>query len=190
MRNTATWITPAEIDATTAAANDRSADDPATTEPRRASLEARGGARAVVADALITIEDARGAVVARYDADSGELTLTAAADLRIAAPAGRVVVEARDGVELAAGGARLGVAPERVSLDAPTARVAVGEWTLRAGRVIERVGDAYRTVDGLVETRAARLRTIVAGTLELLGRRTTIHSEKDTCIDGERVRLG
>jgi hypothetical protein len=160
-------------------------------EPAR-SIAARGGARAIVEDATIAIEDRAGRLVATFDGETGALTITASADLRLSAPAGRVSLEARDGIELATsnGGARLDLADQRVSLRATEADVDVGAWTMRAGRVVERLGDAYRTVDGLVETRAKRLRTLVAGTLELFGRRTTIQSEKDTRIDGERVRLG
>jgi hypothetical protein len=77
-----------------------------------------------------------------------------------------------------------------VTLDASSAAFAVGHWELRAERVVERITDVYRNVDGLLETRAKRLRTLVATTLELFGRRTTITSEKDTRIDGERVLLG
>ena len=47
-----------------------------------------------------------------------------------------------------------------------------------------------RTVEGLLETRARRARTLVDRGLELLARRTSVVSREDTRIDGKRVLLG
>jgi len=144
------------------------------------SIAAAGGARATVEGETVAIHDAGGALVAAYDGATGELRIAAPRDLRLAAPAGRVIVE----------GASIAMKSGDLAVDASSASFAVGQWELRAGRLVERVTDAFRSVDGLLETRAGRLRTLVASTLELMGKRTTITSEKDTRIDGERVLLG
>ena len=144
------------------------------------SLSAPGGARATVEGDTVAIHDAGGALVAAYDGATGELRLAAPGDLRLSAPAGRVILE----------GAAVAMETDDLAVRASSASFAVGQWELRAERVVERVTDAFRSVDGLLETRAKRMRTLVATTLELFGKRTTITSEKDTRIDGERVLLG
>lgn len=151
-----------------------------THAPGPRAIAAAGGARAIVDGDTIAVHDAEGAIVATYDGAARELRIAAPRDLRLAAPEGRVIVEGR-GIDLKS---------DEVSVAASAASVAVGQWELRAERVIERVTDVFRDVDGLFETRARRLRTVVATTLEILGKRTTITSEKDTRIDGERVLLG
>jgi hypothetical protein len=128
----------------------------------------------------IAIHDAGGVLVAAYDGATGELRITAARDLRLAAPGGKVILE----------GASIALESDDLAVRASAASIAVGQWELRAERVVERVTDAFRTVDGVLETRAKRLRTLVTTTLELFGKRTSITSEKDTRIDGERVLLG
>jgi hypothetical protein len=45
-------------------------------------------------------------------------------------------------------------------------------------------------VDGLVHVQAGRMRQLVDGAFDLLGRRVTIASDDDVSIDGKRVFLG
>jgi hypothetical protein len=148
---------------------------------RRACVTAPSGASASVDGDRIALRDAEGRVVVTLDGATGELSLSAEKDLRLAAPSGRVLVEAATEVRLQ--GASLAVS-------AAEAVLAVGHYELHAERIIERTTDALRTASGLVETRAKHARMIVERTLELFGRRTTVASEEDTRIDGKRVLLG
>jgi hypothetical protein len=148
---------------------------------RCSSVTAPSGASASVEGDRIALRDAQGRVVVTFDGATGELCIAAEKDLRLAAPSGRVVVEAGSEVRLAG--------PSFV-VSAAEAALAIGHYELRAERIIERTVDAFRTVDGILETRAKHARMLVARTLELFGRRTTIGSEEDTRIDGKRVLLG
>ena len=102
----------------------------------------------------------------------GDLTLSAK---------GRVALRAD--VEIAA------VSPE-VRVEATAMLVEAGRHELSAARVVERAGDVYRHAEGLAETTAGRARTIVTGDNDLCAGRTTITSDEDTVVDGERVLLG
>jgi hypothetical protein len=132
-----------------------------------------GGATATVEGDAIALRAADGALVARYDAATGELLLSARTDVTVAAPRGTLSFQA-----------------ETLRFAATQATVEVERWELRANRVVERAVDVFRTVEGLAETHAKRMRTLVERTLELSGRRTSIVSKEDTRIDGKRVLLG
>ncbi|XXX80606.1 DUF3540 domain-containing protein [Sorangium sp. So ce134] len=196
------------------------------------------GATASADGSEIAIRDASGAVVVTYDAATGAARVAApAGDLTLAAPRGKVVVEAATDVELRArrdvrhraarrvaceageGGGpgvvveRTGVrvaAPavdvtsDRASLHATEATVlaeriattaaqiasTAGRMEIQAERLIERARDAYREVDGLLQTRARRARSLIREAYQLVSDRTSLVSKKETSIDGERVLLG
>lgn len=135
---------------------------------RRARRErrviSRSGATANVIDDLIEIRDAEGALIVRYDAEKGETTIAAPKDLILSG--------------------------ERVIIRGNEASIEVGKLEVRAARLVERVFEAYREVDELLQTRAGRVRTLVRGALDLLSGSTNIVSEEDTSIDGKRVLLG
>lgn len=102
----------------------------------------------------------------------GDLTLSAA---------GRIVVR---------GGTEITIAAPAVRTTAPLIAESAGRRELVAERIVERASDVYRDASGLVQTTAARARTVVEGDHDLHAARTTITSEGDTTIDGERVLLG
>lgn len=140
------------------------------------------GASARVDGDAVTVRDAEGRTVLRYDAATGALTLEAeAGDVRVAAPNGRVVLEARDAVTLRA---------ERLEGNVREAVWTAGRWELRAVRIAERAEQVVRDVEGLLTTRAERARTIVRGAYDLVAGRTKIASREDTVVDGKRVLLG
>jgi hypothetical protein len=161
------------------------------------------GASAAVEDDAIVVRDSRGAIVVRYDAATGEARIEAPhGDLTLSA-AGKVRLAAGTDVELEAPGAiattsaRVSVHTtegdlnaERISVRASELATLVGKWELRAQRLVEHVVDAYRDVDGLLQTRAGRMRTLVEGAYRLLSERTDIISREDSVIDGKRVLLG
>jgi len=155
---------------------------------RAPELATPSGATASAEGDLIALRNAAGTLLATLDGRSGELALRADADLRLSAPAGSVRIEAAEALSLTASRGELDVGDLSARTD--RTRWITGLWDLRTERLVERSKEAYRTVTGLLETRAKRLRTLVATTLELRGRRTTVASEKDTRIDGKRVLLG
>ena len=141
--------------------------------PGGQTIATAAGASASIDDERIALRAADGALLAVYEADSGVLELSAPEKLTLHMPHGRVAIEA-----------------ETLSVRAAAAEWAVGQWELRAERVVERARDAFRTVEGLLETRAHRARILVDRTLELCARRASVRSDEDTRIDGKRVLLG
>jgi len=149
------------------------------------------------------VRDPHGAIVVRYDASTGEARIESPhGDLTLAA-AGKVKLAAGTDVELEASGtiattsSRVSVHTgegevnaERLGVRAAELATLVGKWELRAQRLVEQVVDAYRDVDGLLQTRAGRMRTLVEGAYRLLSERTDIISREDSVIDGKRVLLG
>ena len=161
------------------------------------------GASATVEDDAIVVRDPSGAVVVRYDAESGEARIESPHGDLVLAASGKVKLVAGTDVELAAPGAiattsarvsvhttEADVNAERIGVRAAELATLVGKWELRAQRLVEQVVDAYRDVDGLLQTRAGRMRTLVAGAYRLLSQRTDILSREDSVIDGKRVLLG
>lgn len=142
----------------------------ATSSP---TIATPAGATASVVDELIALRAADGTLLAAYDAARGELVLAAPEHLKLRAPGGRVSLEAAE-----------------LAVRASVVTWAVGHWELGADRIVERTRDAFRHVEGILETRARRARTLVDRTLELVARRTSVTSEEDTHIDGKRVLLG
>ncbi len=131
------------------------------------TLSTPSGATASVEGEVIAIHDRAGRLLLSFDAATGALELRAAeGDLVLRAPRGRVVV-AGQVVELAAGAIEV-----------------------RASRVLERVVDVYREIEGTLHTSAGVVRTLVRGSLDLFARDTRIVSEEDTAIDGKHVLLG
>lgn len=79
---------------------------------------------------------------------------------------------------------------ERVSLRATEVAWALGRMELRAERWRQRVRDIYSDVDGMVQTKAARIRNLVSESFHLSSTRTRLVSKEETSIDGKRVLLG
>jgi hypothetical protein len=133
---------------------------------RGPSIVTPAGASASIEGEVLALRDAGGRLVLTLDGRTGELSIVAGKDLRLSAPEGQVVVEAR------------------------ALTLSVGHYELNAERILSRTVDAFHTATGVLETRAKHARTLVSRTFELLSRRTTIASEEDTRINGKRVLLG
>jgi hypothetical protein len=141
------------------------------------------GASVSVAGDAVEVRDAKGALVFAYDAATGSMRVEApTGDVVFAAPNGKVVLEAGVDVELTAKG--------EAKIHAQAIELVSGVAAIHAERLIERAKDAYREIDGLLHTRAGRVRSLVAGAYELFAKQTTVTSEEDTSIDGKRVLLG
>lgn len=171
-----------------------------------AAVRAPSGAVAEVEGDAIVVRDPAGAIVARFDGST--LTLTAASDVAIAAPAGKITLDAREidlrassraaisapDVEVTARAASLhageaSVAADAVRVVAEEIAHAVGRWEVRAERIVERAAEAYREAE-LAETHADRVRTIARAAFDVVAGRASILSDDDAVIDGKRVLLG
>ncbi|HEY3815938.1 MAG TPA: DUF3540 domain-containing protein [Polyangiaceae bacterium] len=126
-----------------------------------------GGASAEVDGERLVLRDVRGAIVVVYDAERGTAEIAAPrGDLVLSAPQGKIALKARE-VECEA-----------------------GRIELRADRIFERARDIYRDVEGLLQTRAERMRTLATGAYQLFAKRVNVLAEEDAAVDGKRVLLG
>jgi hypothetical protein len=128
-------------------------------------LRTPSGATAGVEGDRIVVRNSRNAVVVVYDAEHDTAEITAG-DLTLSAPGGRIALRASE-----------------IVCDA-------GRFELRADRILERAGDVYREVEGLLQTRAERVRALVRGTFQLFAKRAQVVAEEDASVDGKRVLLG
>ena len=185
-------------------------------EPDR--VRTRDGVEARVEEGgqMLRVRGTEGGVLFTYDVRTGQATVHTKGDLRLAAESGNVEIEAQDTVRIAAG-RRVEIATEDTELESERLRANVGEGRLtvrdvilsaerietavktartiaavvelRAGRVVERVRDSFREVDGLSQTRAERVRMVAKGTFQLLSGRATIKAEDDLALMGEKIHL-
>jgi proline racemase len=141
------------------------AASPAAELPAR--VQTAGGASAEVDGERLLVRDGRGSIVVVYDAERGTAEILApAGDLVLGAPHGKILLRARE-VECEA-----------------------GRIELRADRIFERARDVYREVEGLLHTRAERVRTLAHGAYTLFAKRVNVAAEEDAAVDGKRVLLG
>ena len=148
---------------------------------RGSTLRTADGASAALEDGEIVVRSPSGEAVVRYDAKVGLRIIAPEGDLTLAAPKGRVVVQAGTEAMLEA---------PRLTVRASELTQLVGRWELRAERIVESAKDAYREISELLQVRAGRVRTLVRGTSQLVAGRTEIVSDEDTIVDGKRVLLG
>ena len=135
--------------------------------PLLSAVRTPGGASAEVDGERLVLRDARGAIVVVYDAEHGTAEIAAPkGDLVLSAPHGKIALRARE-VECEA-----------------------GRIELRADRIFERARDIYRDVEGLLQTRAERVRTLATGAYQLFAKRVNVVAEEDAAVDGKRVLLG
>jgi hypothetical protein len=180
------------------------------TSSEEVSVRTPLGASATAEGDKLVVRDPGGAIVVVYDAATGSATIAApAGDLHLAAR-GKVVVEAGTDLELSSRATTriraveldsdadvtrfrskaIDVATGVMQATAQTVVLGVGRWNMTADRVMERANDVYRTVQGVIETRAGRLRSLVRETTQVRSGATSITSKEDTFIDGRRVLLG
>ncbi len=69
-------------------------------------------------------------------------------------------------------------------------RLVAGRVETLARTVVEKTFNLYRNVEELLETRAGRVRSLVAGTYHLKARDAVVRAERDVDLDGEKIRLG
>ncbi len=103
------------------------------------SVKTASGATAEVDGERLVVRDARGAIVVVYDAERGTAEIVAPrGDLVLSAPAGKIAMRAAEIV------------------------CEAGRYELNAERVLVRARDVYREIEGLLHTRADRVRRVPA----------------------------
>jgi len=95
-------------------------------------------------------------------------------DVEFQAPRGAVRVTAGKAIDLR--GPEIGLEGDRIEL--------------RARTLVERVVDAYRWIQGLVQIQAGRARTVVEDTNYQKAGQQVLLAARDVRIDGEQIRLG
>lgn len=166
-----------------------------------AVLELPDGATARRVGSALELRDASGGLLIRYRDGCAE----------VHAPRGDVTFEAAGDVVLRAGAELRLEASQRVHVTAPEGEIAltrvrfvaeqvatavtavahrVEQYELEAGRVVERARDVFRDVQGLVQSRFGRARTVVEESHTLHAKRHVIVSQRETTIDGERILIG
>lgn len=198
-------------------ANDAAIAEPSSAPGSLAVHILSDGASVRVGEHAAEICDSEGRLLVRYK--NGEATVVASTgDLKLAAPNGRVVVQAGTDIALEAGGdlrqraehrmdvqarriqvrsdeshitvAQAAVTAERILTTANVIAHNVERFELSATRIVEKTRETFREASGLVETRAGRVRAIVEDVYSLFARRTSLASKEDTSIDGKKVLLG
>lgn len=135
--------------------------------PSPSAVSTPSGATATAEGERVVVRNSAGAIVVVYDAELGTAEISApAGDLTLSAPKGRISLRAAEVV------------------------CETGRFELRAERIVEVAGDVYRQIEGVLQTRAERVRTLVTGAYHVLAKRARIASEEDTAVDGKRVLLG
>ncbi|MCB9598620.1 MAG: DUF3540 domain-containing protein [Sandaracinaceae bacterium] len=145
------------------------------------------GARATVEDGNIVVRAEDGVLLLSFDPVSGVT--------RVRSQTTVLSIEATEKLELKA--PDVCVEAERFTsrvgdlvTEAHRVSTSADRWELRANRIVERAKNAFLDVDGMLQTRAGTLRSIAREGMSLFARRTSVRSEKDTSIDGQRVLLG
>jgi hypothetical protein len=134
------------------------------------------------------IRDREGRLLVRYEDGAAEIAAPSG-DLRLAAPGGRVVIQAGTDIEIGAPG-EVTVKAERFLTRVRVLAQHAERLEVSAGRILERAREAYRDVEELLQTRAGRVRAVIEDAYHLQARRTSIASKEDTSIDGKKVLLG
>jgi hypothetical protein len=115
----------------------------------------------------LVVRDPEGAVVVVYDAATGSAEIVASrGDLVLSAPEGKIALRAGEVV------------------------CEAGRLEVRVDRLFQRARDVYQEVEGLLQTRAGRIRALARGAYQVLAGRVSVAAEEDAAIDGKRVLLG
>jgi len=144
-------------------------------------LERRHPAPVELTDGDLTIQ-----ATGRVRLSSGkDLELEAGRAARLSAPQLEV---ASDAAELKTQQAT--VIAGRIATTATMLIQNVERLELQAERIMEKSRNVFREASELVQTRAGRIRTLVQGGYNLMSKRTSMVSDEETSIDGEKILLG
>ncbi|HZE96191.1 MAG TPA: DUF3540 domain-containing protein [Planctomycetota bacterium] len=175
---------------------------------------ARVGIRPTPAGEILETRDSRGQLVFEFNAASGRAVLHfGGSGLRLQAVDGRVEIvsestiairseggielEGARGVRLACGPHAATVTPEGIDVDAAAARVRVDDARVSCGKLEQKVDrvllwakDVYHRIEGLLHTRAGRVRTEAERDHLVQAERARLQAEGDVHVQGRTVNLG
>ena len=188
------------------------ADPPSDAAER---IETGGGASASVVDTTdgqaIAVHDPAGRLVFEYQPDTGRTVVNVpTGDLVLAAPDGDIelvsgqAIRCRSETELDLSAPHLNATAERgtfliadttfqgvrLATTLEEARLVLGRLHSLVDRSVERVRNAFRTVEKLYQVKAGRMRTVVEDSYSVRGGHASLKADKDVRIDGEKIHLG
>jgi hypothetical protein len=162
-------------------------------------------------DVLLAIVPGRGSyIIAVLEREVEVARLAIEGDLEVQAASGRVVIAARDGIELVST-AGVGVTADAFKLTARTAeavveqlgvigtvlqaqlgkaKIVAGTIDQAADRVVQRVKRAYRFVSEIEQVRAQRMDLAAEKTMSLHAENTVVTAEELVKVDGGQIHLG
>ena len=79
---------------------------------------------------------------------------------------------------------------DSVETNAERVTVVANTLTQKVGRMISRVRESWRKVEGLDETQAARMRVYVEGSHQVDAEHVTVNAEGFVRIDGKSINIG
>lgn len=190
-----------------------------TAAERSHDLERKPTLRVLQPGDAVQVRDSAGRLLFEHiPSENRSVVHVPMGDLTLRADAGRIELEARDGVHLRApGAASVAVEPGVVRVVAPVIEAAaaraegnfsdakivtrtlaiaadrlvttVGLLETRANRIVERAKASYREVEDIAQVRAGRLRWVARATVSVLGQRAVLRAVKDFKILGEKIHL-
>lgn len=146
-------------------------------------------------------------VLARSDSEAGQLCLPGGVTLQTE---GKQLIVQADGIDLKSR-ETIGLSTVHLDVNAAAATTRVGHlqtWaetvdtkaervtllantlTQQVGRMITRVRESWRKVEGLDETQAARMRVYVQGSHQLDAEHVTVNAEGFVRVDGKSINIG
>jgi hypothetical protein len=120
---------------------------------------------------------------------NGAIEMRAECDIRIRS-GGRVEIRGDQGVTMSTGETHLALDPRSVRARAEEATFTWGKLHQVVGRLFDWAGSVYRRVDGVLHTRAGRVRTQAQKGYLLQAREARIHARKDVRVQGRQIHLG
>jgi len=151
----------------------------------------------------LEIRDPDGQVLVRHETATGRTHLVSVpGDLDLVSLKGRVRIQAGRSVEVAA--PRIRLAGEEAELDVERARLRASEavaetrsaqvltdrLTVVACTAIQRTQDLYRSVAGLFQSNAGRVKTVVEDSYDLKAKQTYIRADDQVRLLGDKIHLG
>lgn len=79
---------------------------------------------------------------------------------------------------------------KRISLTVAQARLIAGKFEILANDVVQKAKNIYTQVEGLVQTTAKRMRTMVDSTYHLKSKQAFLKAEEDFKVNADKIHLG
>lgn len=125
--------------------------------------------------------------------DLGQNTVIIGNDLKIAANS-RLEVEAPEvslsGIKGSASFSHSSFASNWCEVKLQKAAMIIHSLDRIINTVTEKIVNSFRTIDGIEQTKAQRIRTVVSERMFLKAKHTTINAEEEVSVDGKKIHIG